>query len=97
MKSQLEQNLGNLPRTAASWHPSENHAILIKLGEPGYLPFPALKTKESVEAFNSRNKITVQQLQAMEIGSMFGWHVPGADPETHDKYADKLSLRGNMD
>ena len=28
--------------------------------------------------------VTKAQAAAMEAGSMFGWHVPGADPKNYD-------------
>lgn len=53
-------------------------------GVPGYTP---LRRKESAEAARemadrlNAGAVTPAQLEAMEIGSMFGWHVPGADPD----------------
>jgi hypothetical protein len=30
--------------------------------------------------------VTRQQMEAMKVGSMFGWDVPGADPKSYDEY-----------
>ena len=37
-----------------------------------------------MENMNEANKmigVTTEQGEAMQIGSMFGWHIPGADPK----------------
>jgi hypothetical protein len=49
----------------------------IHRGVPGYTPLPSL-TDESAAEINAG--ITPAQIEAMQNGSMFGWHVPGADP-----------------
>jgi hypothetical protein len=49
----------------------------IHRGIPGYTPVIKL-TDEMAERFNAGN--TEAQIEAMQVGSMFGWHVPGADP-----------------
>ena len=36
-----------------------------------------------VDDMNTRAGVTPAQAQAMQIGSMFGWEVPGADPDRH--------------
>lgn len=36
-----------------------------------------------VAEMNRRAGVTPAQALAMEIGSMFGWEVPGADPDQH--------------
>ena len=40
-----------------------------------------------VAELNRTQGITHEQELAMEIGSMFGWEVPGADPDNHRKEA----------
>lgn len=39
--------------------------------------------KDWVADMNSRAGVTPEQAEAMQIGSMFGWEVPGADPDNH--------------
>jgi hypothetical protein len=52
--------------------------VLLKRGVAGFWrACPDL----DVDAFNSRHNVTPAQVQAMEIGSMFGWDAPGADPD----------------
>lgn len=65
-----------------------NQLIKIKAGESGYYPINNvpkhwLKDKtmqEYADELNESDGITKAQVQAMEIGSMFGWGCPGADP-----------------
>jgi len=66
-----------LPDLCASRLPTDNTPILIKRGQMGYYPAPNIDPDE----FNAERGITDAQKQAMEAGSMFGWHVPGANPE----------------
>jgi hypothetical protein len=55
-------------------------------GEPGYQPLyvsPRITLEELDEMcarMNDTRKPTEAERQAAQIGSMFGWHVPGADP-----------------
>lgn len=38
-----------------------------------------------VDEMNKRAGVTPAQALAMQIGSMFGWEVPGANPDMHSK------------
>jgi hypothetical protein len=67
---------------------------IIKLGEVGYYPteFDSQVAadeiaKQAVNEFNKKLGVTPAQAEAMKVGSMFGWDVPGADPA---KYEEKL-------
>ena len=71
--------LAKLPPFCASRHRATGAPTLIKRGVAGYwLASPDLDP----DAFNARHGVTPAQAEAMEIGSMFGWDVPGADPDT---------------
>ncbi len=54
----------------------------IKRGHDGYYPVNRYPTQtEAEEAANRHNQqlgVTPEQKRAMVIGSMFGWHLPGA-------------------
>ncbi|MBS4049088.1 MAG: hypothetical protein KG075_22280 [Alphaproteobacteria bacterium] len=55
------------------------HGILIRQGEEGFYQREGTNS-EYVRYFNRTHGIIPRQAEAMHIGSMFGWHVPGADP-----------------
>lgn len=61
---------------------------IIKRGESGYYPTdfdsPTTPTElaiMAVEHFNKKLGVSPAHAEAMHVGSMFGWHVPGAQPE----------------
>lgn len=66
---------------------SENEIGLIKYGETGYYrtDYEPLQTVEDNERFvkwlNDGLALTDNEIYAMEIGSMFGWDAPGANPD----------------
>lgn len=70
-----------LPEICAALHPTDNSPILIRRGEAGYHPWPG-KTEEDVTRFNERHGISDDVIEAMLIGSIAGWGVPGAIPES---------------
>jgi hypothetical protein len=70
--------LADLPKVCAARKPDDNTPIIIRRGEPGYHPAP--RQDFDVDGFNSRHNVTAAQVEAMLAGSMFGFHVPGADP-----------------
>jgi hypothetical protein len=58
----------------------DDSPIMIKRGETGYWPAPGI----DVDAENERLGVTPNQREAMTMGSMFGWGVPGAIPAATD-------------
>jgi len=72
--------LKKLPPLCAARHPTDGTPIVLKRGVRGYLP---ASPRLDVDAFNSCHGITLAQVEAMEIGSHFGWNVPGADLNPH--------------
>lgn len=73
--------LDRLPLMCATRNLETGEAILLKRGESGFWPLPNDMT---VERFNAAFAPTPAQIAAMEIGSAFGWDVPGADPAQYD-------------
>lgn len=75
-----------LPPLAYVWIPGAECLGIIKRGEDGYYATD-IKTwgheSEAADEMNKRLGLTKAQAQAMHIGSMVGWHVPGAFPEAH--------------
>lgn len=72
--------LKKLPEICASRSMIDNSPIMLRRGVIGYYPAPP---SLDVDGFNARHGVTKAQQDAMEIGSCFGWEVPGADPDNH--------------
>lgn len=74
-----------------------NQLIAIKRGVVGYypihkpLPFNTA-AKEWAKKLNG-DAVTTEQVEAMENGSMFGWEVPGADPDFVREQWAKVAAR----
>lgn len=62
-----------------SWNksPDAPPVIAVKRGESGYYP---IRTAWSADRLNAAAGVTKGQAEAMHIGSMVGWHAPGANP-----------------
>jgi len=60
--------------------------IALKRGEPGYYPVHGRLTAEELNALEG---VTPAQREAMLTGSMFGWHLKGADPKFHEELAKR--------
>ena len=79
-----------LPEQCYSILPGSSDVIIIKRNEKGYYKtdIPAASAEDAralVNEYNGRLGVTKAQEEAMKIGSMFGWDVPGADPMNYDK------------
>ena len=77
-----EQCYSNLLDTGA--------VVILKRGETGYyktdIPFTDRESARAlVEEYNSKLGVSKAQLEAMKAGSMFGFHVPAADPKNYDE------------
>lgn len=85
----VQQVAEGLPELCYSVLPSTGELICIKRGESGYYPsgsnvMNAESNKNMANYLNEQLKVSAAQRTAMEICSMYGWHVPGADPKTHE-------------
>ena len=77
-----------LPEFCYSILPSTGEIIIIKNGETGYFKTEIIATSKEearffVDEYNGILGITKAQEEAMKTGSMFGWNVPGADPDNY--------------
>ena len=78
-----------LPELCFSILRTTGRLICIKRGESGYYPsdWDTGDKERNVELADELNEglgVTPAQRQAMEIGSMAGWDVPGADPGNYE-------------
>ena len=80
----------SLPVYCFSVLPSTGELIKIIRGEKGYEPcvdknnYDPKANREYADAENAKLGVNKAQEQAMLSGSMFGWHVPAADPKNYD-------------
>ena len=84
----FNSNMAKLPEMCWTVLPADNTVVVVKRGEMGYypqrsdvLPYEA----DMVDFLNERLGVTKAQEQAMKSGSMFGWDIPGADPDTWEE------------
>ncbi len=79
--------VNGLPEFCFQTNNMNEEVILIKRGENGYHRYydGTIKGKEAAAELNERLGITPAQAEAMLVGSMFGWHVPGARPEMYSE------------
>ena len=75
---------------------SHGNIVVIVNGEDGYRPLVdkealaastprELNLEQRIDYLNSLMGVSKAQRQAMEFGSMFGWHLPLANPELYDE------------
>lgn len=64
--------------------PVGEHVGIVKRGELGYYPSPGM-TLEAADRKNQQMGVTHAQREALQIGSMLGWHVPGVNPAKWNK------------
>lgn len=88
LKVGTEATAPGLPKICYSKNEETATPILIVKGEKGYSPAPYIA---DVDAQNKSLGVTKAQEEAMKVGSMFGWNVPGADPKAHGQL-DKTCL-----
>ena len=68
---------------------NSKQVLFTKLGVDGYFPHISYETEdlaqEVVNSFNKQQGVIKQQQVAHLTGSMFGWSVPGANPNNYDE------------
>jgi hypothetical protein len=75
-------NKDKLPLMCMAHIPGTNKTIAIYYGERGYYEVPF--STSYADEWNEKHGVTKGQVEAMLTGSMFGWDVPGADPDNYN-------------
>ena len=78
----------DLPETCFATLPGMGNLIILNRGETGYYRSDwetgdKVKNQEIADLHNRKCGITPAQVEAMRVGSMFGFHVPGANPQVY--------------
>ena len=86
----LTENIAKLPQLCYAVNGVTEKVISIKLGESGYHETSIVtsgreESQRMVDYFNGRLGVTPAQRDAMYAGSMFGYHVPAANPDNYDE------------
>lgn len=89
-----------LPDTCFATLPGTGDLIILKRGETGYYrsdwnTSDVDENRSIAEIHNQRRGITPAQVEAMKVGSMFGFHVSGADPQVYydkAKYSRSITI-----
>lgn len=80
----------SLPEQCYGILPDTGELTIVKKGESGYYRTDiSMGSKEENRAladeYNGKLGVSKAQAAAMLVGSMFGWQVPGADPQNYDE------------
>jgi hypothetical protein len=80
-----------LPGHCYAVHIVDNRVIKLYRGQAGYSHASygshrdAMAAQEVADAMNAEIGVSKAQVEAMIAGSMFGWHVPAANPARYDE------------
>lgn len=96
-----QQHMNKLPETCLSVLPGSGELIVIKRGESGYYHSNwntpnAVENREIADFHNRKRGITHAQEEAMLVGSMAGWDVPGADPDSYEEKQQEKSIQDEL-
>lgn len=77
-----------LPETCFATSPDSGKLIVLKRGESGYSfsdweTGDKTKNQEIADLYNGKCGIAPAQVEAMQVGSIFGFHVPDANPQIY--------------
>jgi hypothetical protein len=96
VKSAAQANLEKLPAACYATLLTNGELIQIRAGEKGYYKLAQglpqrICAKDNItmdqlaDMWNKENGVTTEDREAMEIGSMWGWEVPGANVDIYKK------------
>ena len=102
---QEQANLKKLPEWCFGLHQTTQLMVRIDKGISGCSPVrdedipvkrddnPEESFNELIDRWNEKIGVTPGQRQAMTFGSMFGWHLPLADPDMYDEKGDIITSK----
>lgn len=88
----------SLPLVSAYHHPMNKDLIFIKNGQSGYMPasfMGIVDDKLTADKWNAAHNITKGEAEAMFAGSMWGWDVPAAKPESYTNEGTPIARRAD--
>ncbi len=78
-------NARALPERCYGYMPSEpGEVVLVERGMRGYSPYKSTGGRDEAIRLNAAVGVSVQQMEAMVAGSLFGFHVPAANPAIYN-------------
>ena len=87
----------DLPRYCYSRNSVTGEDVVLTFPEKGYRPLRQEDSGKPASVLNQELGVTYQQVAAMQIGSMFSWNVPGADPKSYDESGRPIATRSEME
>lgn len=86
-----------LPRYCYAYLPTTKEEIRIDFAENGYTPYRKQGNGRASNEMNRELGISPAQVEAMKVGSMFGWNVPGADPKNYDENGKPIKKKDSRE
>ena len=77
--------MSKLPERAYSTSLVTGELIRIERDVLGYYPEPEYNKFATADMLNDVLGVSKAEAEAMYVGSMFGWDVPGANPDMYDE------------
>lgn len=74
-------NLEKLPHSCATRDDFQKRPIIIVKGQTGFYSAQHLKTDEDIARYNEERGVEPHHVEAMRMGSLYGWHTQGADAD----------------
>lgn len=78
----MTDNLSKLPYVCYAVAPGKGGLVVVMRGVSGYVQ---ADLELVARTMNESMSVTPAQAEAMLLGSMFGWDMPGADPDRYDE------------
>lgn len=84
-----------LPEWCFAYIATDEDGMVIKIfrGEHGYCQTDLVGGKAKAIALNAEYDISPAQMEAMMVGSMFGWSVAGANPAIYSAKTGKIIVK----